>query len=752
MGSALSSQTSGAENLELDTSLSIASFRVPSKPSEGLLWRRSNGVELVDHCVDQEWRDSEFFGESPWCAEGGLQSPQTTDLHVCSRNEFAPNMILEATCPSSPDQVRVCRVVAVRGEVLQLRVDGQSGRKSEFVVHHASPEIQPLGTCRRTGRTLYLPKDPDPASQHAKSSSHGLFRNCRKARSGRSPAWCRYARLSSGTAAPESAFIPPYYPEHCLPAAALSDCLPRVQGHGPPSLFELSGQQFLSALQAKTFSDRERMMASCFEGIGAQQNAKAVQCLQQDLQQFRTCGWCTRPFLTGYRCVDLFTKASWLEDAKLRIARTASTCSQECARQLVYRRVPKSNCVMFKHDRHFFLRRNTLRGGLEACTARFRNQSEAEEARQAPDNSHRWLSATIEAAEVFESDDSSGMDTSPAESSSAFETWDDMYQMLDPDIESALQSRKFLRRQPFRHHSAHKQMCRGFRLVPLESEWDLSADNFSPFICWERKDNDWNDDEPNQAHFEPPTEGNKFRVGHRFEAVDRRYPHYVCVASVKGISGDRVLVHFDGWSRNYDFFCRHDSPEIRPVGTAANLNMKLEQPRSTDGRSHQWAAGNHTWEGYLAQIGAEAAPEDAFGPLYQPQKSHGLLLSLQEICLRTLLCSLREETLDLLDDPDCAASVLELLPNPIRQAILASRMCNWCGGPYLLGYNCVMAFSSQHWLASPAQKYFRLATTCSRKCAEQLTTCKWESNRRNDVGFIFPRLFFVAGGREGQSH
>ena len=165
--------------------------------------------------------------------------------------------------------------------------------------------------------------------------------------------------------------------------------------------------------------------------------------------------------------------------------------------------------------------------------------------------------------------------------------------------------------------------------------------------------------------------------------MDRRNPDLVCVASVKGVSGDKVLIHFDGWNRNYDYFCHHRSPELRPIASAKRLGMTLQIPHTFDLSNNRWYDGGGTWDGYLAQIGAIAAPNHSFGPLYSSQQPG--CVSLQELSARTFLRHVTEDALEQLDtSPDI---ILANFPKPVQAAVLSCRCCCWCGGPFVQGFN-----------------------------------------------------------------
>ncbi|GAB5569184.1 lethal(3)malignant brain tumor-like protein 1 isoform X3 [Prionailurus iriomotensis] len=60
-----------------------------------------------------------------------------------------------------------------------------------------------------------------------------------------------------------------------------------------------------------------------------------------------------------------------------------------------------------------------------------------------------------------------------------------------------------------------------------------------------------------------------FLVNMKLEAVDRRNPALIRVASVEDVEDHRIkvlLLHFDGWSHAYDFWIDADHPDIHPAG------------------------------------------------------------------------------------------------------------------------------------------------------------------------------------------
>ncbi|XP_043081783.1 lethal(3)malignant brain tumor-like protein 4 isoform X2 [Puntigrus tetrazona] len=100
--------------------------------------------------------------------------------------------------------------------------------------------------------------------------------------------------------------------------------------------------------------------------------------------------------------------------------------------------------------------------------------------------------------------------------------------------------------------------------------------------------------------------GSGFEVGMKLEAVDRKNPCLVCVASVADIVDDRFLVHFDNWDDTYDYWCDASSPFIHPVGWCQDHGRTLTAPQGHPNPEH------FVWEEYMEDSGASAAPSQAF--------------------------------------------------------------------------------------------------------------------------------------------
>jgi len=68
------------------------------------------------------------------------------------------------------------------------------------------------------------------------------------------------------------------------------------------------------------------------------------------------------------------------------------------------------------------------------------------------------------------------------------------------------------------------------------------------------------------------------QVGLKLEAVDKKNPHLICVATIGEVKGDMIYVTFDGWRGAFDYWCRYDSRDIFPVGWCHKSGHPLQPP------------------------------------------------------------------------------------------------------------------------------------------------------------------------------
>ncbi|XP_061633983.1 lethal(3)malignant brain tumor-like protein 4 isoform X1 [Phyllopteryx taeniolatus] len=119
-----------------------------------------------------------------------------------------------------------------------------------------------------------------------------------------------------------------------------------------------------------------------------------------------------------------------------------------------------------------------------------------------------------------------------------------------------------------------------------------------------------------------------FRAGMKLEAVDRKNPSLICVATIAAVVDNRLLVHFDNWDDTYDYWCDASSPYIHPVGYCEEAELTLTTPAGkTQTKTHveYKQPKSFSWEKYLEETSTQAAPARAF----KPRPLHGFQVGMK---------------------------------------------------------------------------------------------------------------------------
>ncbi|XP_049626846.1 lethal(3)malignant brain tumor-like protein 4 [Suncus etruscus] len=111
----------------------------------------------------------------------------------------------------------------------------------------------------------------------------------------------------------------------------------------------------------------------------------------------------------------------------------------------------------------------------------------------------------------------------------------------------------------------------------------------------------------------------EFQVGMKLEAIDRKNPSLVCVATIADIVEDRLLVHFDNWDDSYDYWCDANSPYVQPVGWCQKNGKTLIAPQGYPDPE------NFSWIEYLKTTQTKAVPAKGF----KRRLSHGFLSNMK---------------------------------------------------------------------------------------------------------------------------
>ena len=102
----------------------------------------------------------------------------------------------------------------------------------------------------------------------------------------------------------------------------------------------------------------------------------------------------------------------------------------------------------------------------------------------------------------------------------------------------------------------------------------------------------------------PPS---NFRVGMKLEAEDRKNG-WICVATVADVLDNRILVHFDGWHKDFDYWTEVTSPYVHPVGWCSDNDVYLYPPKDYTN------SDSFTWHEYLQETNSTPVPARAFKP------------------------------------------------------------------------------------------------------------------------------------------
>lgn len=142
---------------------------------------------------------------------------------------------------------------------------------------------------------------------------------------------------------------------------------------------------------------------------------------------------------------------------------------------------------------------------------------------------------------------------------------------------------------------------------------------------------------------------NPFKIGMKLEGIDPIYPSKFCVLTITDIKGQRLRLHFNGYSRKYDFWVNSNSDLIFPVGFCEKTNRKLE-PISKN--------ADFNWDTYLLKSKAVAAPESFFNVSKSNQAKSNQENSGFKI-------NYKLEAIDIVNDLICVATIKDILDHHV---------------------------------------------------------------------------------------
>lgn len=72
----------------------------------------------------------------------------------------------------------------------------------------------------------------------------------------------------------------------------------------------------------------------------------------------------------------------------------------------------------------------------------------------------------------------------------------------------------------------------------------------------------------------------------RVEAKDSADPTNMCVATIKDVRAGKVLVHYDGWGDERDFWCDARATDIHPPMWSGKNSKKVTPPKGEENMNH----------------------------------------------------------------------------------------------------------------------------------------------------------------------
>lgn len=131
-----------------------------------------------------------------------------------------------------------------------------------------------------------------------------------------------------------------------------------------------------------------------------------------------------------------------------------------------------------------------------------------------------------------------------------------------------------------------------------------------------------------------------FKRSMKLEAVDKRVPQLIRVATVEDVKDHTLKIRFDGWPDSHSYWVDDDSPDIHPVGWCAKTGHPLEPPLTPDNLNDRPECGTYGCRGIGHVKGPKFATHNsASGCPYSPQNLHKsgqmpdrLVLTRHEVC------------------------------------------------------------------------------------------------------------------------
>ncbi|XP_015121178.1 lethal(3)malignant brain tumor-like protein 3 isoform X2 [Diachasma alloeum] len=138
-----------------------------------------------------------------------------------------------------------------------------------------------------------------------------------------------------------------------------------------------------------------------------------------------------------------------------------------------------------------------------------------------------------------------------------------------------------------------------------------------------------------------------FKRGMKFEAVDKRVPQLIRVATIEDVKDHMIKIRFDGWPESHAYWLDDDSPDIHPVGWCNKTGHPLEPPLTPEVIAEKTECGTSGCRGIGHIKGPKFATHNSpSGCPYSSQNLHKIRLTTDRLNVKHEICDYDEDSLD----------------------------------------------------------------------------------------------------------
>ncbi|XP_011304993.1 lethal(3)malignant brain tumor-like protein 3 isoform X2 [Fopius arisanus] len=138
-----------------------------------------------------------------------------------------------------------------------------------------------------------------------------------------------------------------------------------------------------------------------------------------------------------------------------------------------------------------------------------------------------------------------------------------------------------------------------------------------------------------------------FKRGMKFEAVDKRVPQLIRVATIEDVKDHMIKIRFDGWPEAHAYWVDDDSPDIHPVGWSNKTGHPLEAALTSEIIAEKTECGTPGCRGIGHIKGPKFATHNsASGCPYSSQNLHKIRLNTDRLNVKHEICDYDEDSLD----------------------------------------------------------------------------------------------------------